>query len=246
MEKEAISGDAEMVGLPQSWQRMDAGADLIQEDRRAECTAAPSAILRPDGLPRNSEHNRPDATATDFRGTPITAGNRSQDGNKAATGRSREGNAAVDRSREGTRQQSSGRMQDSNRLRGGRSIFVLREGREMAEGSQTEEDCRNGGAAAETAADWNDEELWMSALEEAGIDWGGSLQEFSESAMMGERARALWEEGAEGLRCSLREMMADSEVRPREAVMRTATVFRDAFEAVNVKARQHRFAAFAK
>ena len=73
MEKETIYSDAEMVGLPQSWQRMDAGADLIQEDRRAECTAAPSAILRPDGLPRNSEHNRPDATATDFRGTPITA-----------------------------------------------------------------------------------------------------------------------------------------------------------------------------
>ena len=115
----------------------------------------------------------------------------------------------------------------------------------MTEGSQTGEDYRNGGAAAETAADWNDEELWMSALEEAGIDWGGSLQEFSESAMMGERARALWEEGAEGLRCSLREMMADSEVRPREAVMRTAAAFRDAFEAVNLKAQQHRFAAFA-
>ena len=63
--------------------------------------------------------------------------------------------------------------------------------------------------------------------------------------MMGERARALWEEGAEGLRCSLREMMADSEVRPREAVMRTAAAFRDAFEAVNLKAQQHRFAAFA-
>ena len=65
----------------------------------------------------------------------------------------------------------------------------------------------------------------MSALEEAGIDWDGSLQEFSESALMGERARALWEEGAEGLRCSLREMMADSEVRPREAVMRSSSSF---------------------
>ena len=152
-EKDAICSDAEMVGLPQSWQRMDAGVDLIQEDRRAECTAAPSAILRPSGLPfRNSEHNRPDATATDFRGTPIAAGNRSQDGNKAATCRSREGNAAVDHSREGTRQQSSDRMRDSNRLRGGRSIFVLREGKEMTEGSQTEEDCTNGVAAEETAA----------------------------------------------------------------------------------------------
>ena len=48
--------------------------------------------------------------------------------------------------------------------------------------------------------------------------------------MTGERAKALWEERAEGLRCSLREMMADSEVRPREAVMRTAATFRDAFE----------------
>ena len=165
-----------------------------------------------------------------------------QNDRKAAVGCSREGNTvAADRL-------CGGNKVAAGRLRGGKSIFVLREGREMAEGSQrdgSEEDCRDGGAAAEAAADWNDEELWMSALEEAGIDWNGSLQEFSESAVMGERARALWEEGAEGLRCSLREMMAGSEVRPREAVMRTAAAFRDAFEAVNLKAQQHRFAAFA-
>ena len=240
MEKEAISGDAEMVGLPQSWQRMDAGADLIQEDRRAECTAAPSAILRPDGLPRNSEHNRPDATATDFRGTPITAGNRSQDGNKAATGRSREGNAAVDRSREGTRQQSSGR------LRGGRSIFVLREGREMAEGSQTEEDCRNGGAAAEAAAsgeiDWNAEEVWLSALAEAGISWSGTMQEFIQSDSMAEGARAEWENGTKELGSRIIDLMGGSDVR--NPAVRLASAFRDSYDTVSWNARAVRFAAF--
>ena len=239
-EKDAICSDAEMVGLPQSWQRMDAGADLIQEDRRAECTAAPSAILRPDGLPRNSEHNRPDATATDFRGTPITAGNRSQDGNKAATGRSREGNAAVDRSREGTRQQSSGR------LRGGRNICVLRESREVAEGSESEEDCRNGGAAEETAAigqiDWEDEELWLGALAEAGINWSGTMREFCESEVMGESARGQWEDGMVRLRSRMLDIMADSETR--DPVVRIAAAFRDAFEAVNWEAREQRFAAF--
>jgi len=240
-EKDAICSDAEMVGLPQSWQRMDAGADLIQEDRRAECTAAPSAILRPDGLPRNSEHNRPDATATDFRGTPITAGNRSQDGNKAAeTGRSREGNAAVDRSREGTRQQSSGR------LRGGRNICVLRESREVAEGSESEEDCRNGGAAEETAAigqiDWEDEELWLGALAEAGINWSGTMREFCESEVMGESARGQWEDGMVRLRSRMLDIMADSVTR--DPVVRIAAAFRDAFEAVNWEAREQRFAAF--
>ena len=39
--------------------------------------------------------------------------------------------------------------------------------------------------------------------------------------------------------------MTDIEASPREAVMRTAAAFRDAFEAVNLKAQQHRFAAFA-
>ena len=240
MEKEAISGDAEMAGLPQSWQRIDAGADLIQEDRRAECTAAPSAILRPDGLPRNSEHNRPDATATDFRGTPITAGNRSQDGNKAATGRSREGNAAVDRSREGTRQQSSGR------LRGGRSIFVLREGREMAEGSQTEEDCRNGGAAAEAAAsgeiDWNAEEVWLSALAEAGISWSGTMGEFCDSEVMSEGTRTEWENGTRELRSRIGSLMEDSGVR--NPAVRLASAFRDVYDTISWNARAVRFAAF--
>jgi hypothetical protein len=246
MEKEAISSDAEMVGLPQSGggrrQRMAAGGDtdLSQEDRRK--TAASSAVLRPDELLTALENNRPDASASSQGTSRKTAGNRLQNDRKAAVGCSREGNTvAADRL-------CGGNKVAAGRLRGGKSIFVLREGREMAEGSQrdgSEEDCRDGGAAAEAAADWNDEELWMSALEEAGIDWNGSLQEFSESAVMGERARALWEEGAEGLRCSLREMMAGSEVRPREAVMRTAAAFRGAFEAVNLKAQQHRFAAFA-
>ena len=233
MEKEAISSDAEMVGLPQSGggrrQRMAAGGDtdLSQEDRRK--TAASSAVLRPDELLTALENNRPDASASSQGTSRKTAGSRLQNDTKAAVGCSREGNTvAADRL-------CGGNKVAAGRLRGGKSIFVLREGREMAEGSQrdgSEEDCGDGGAAAEAAADWNDEELWMSALEEAGIDWNGSLQEFSESAVMGERARALWEEGAEGLRCSLREMMAGSEVRPREAVMRTAAAFRDAFGAV--------------
>ena len=48
----------------------------------------------------------------------------------------------------------------------------------MSEGSQTEEDCTNRGAAEETTAsdeiDWNDEGLWLSAMAEAGISWSGT------------------------------------------------------------------------
>ena len=142
----------------------------------------------------------------------VTAGKPHREDKVEAYRLRREGKAALGRSREGSTTASQ-RQQKENRLRGGRSIFAVQchRGRERAERSKSrdlEEDCRNSGAAAQAAADWNDEELWMSALEEAGIDWNGSLQEFSESAMMGERARALWEEGAEG---------------------RTAAAFRDAF-----------------
>ena len=80
MEKEAISSDAEMVGLPQSGggrrQRMAAGGDtdLSQEDRRK--TAASSAVLRPDEFLTAIENNRPDASAARSQGTSRkTAGN---------------------------------------------------------------------------------------------------------------------------------------------------------------------------
>jgi hypothetical protein len=159
MEKETIYSDAEMVGLPQSGggrrQRMAAGGDtdLSQEDRNTECSAASSVISRPDERLRALENNRPDASAASSQGTSRrTAGNRSQDGNKAALGRSREGNTvATDR--------LCGGKVAADRLRGGKSIFAVRRGREMAEGSEPDgsgEDCRNGGAAAETAADWSD------------------------------------------------------------------------------------------
>ena len=76
---------------------------------------------------------------------------------------------------------------------------MLRESREMTEGSESEEDCRNGGAAEETAAigqiGWEDEELWLGALAEAGISWSGTMREFCESEMMGESARGQWELG---------------------------------------------------
>ena len=144
---------------------------------------------------------------------------------------------ALDRSREGNKVAA-------DRLRGGKSIFAVRMGREMAEGSEpdgSEEDCRNGGAVEETAADWNDEGLWLSALTEAGISWSGTLREFCASEVMGESARGQWEEGTEGLRCRMREMMNDCEVK--DPVVRAAA-FRDAFETVNWKAREHRFALF--
>ena len=171
------------------------------------------------------------------------ASNISQDDNKAAeTGHSREGNAAVNRSKEGT----ITRQQRAGRLRGKRNICVLRESREMAEGSEPEEDCRNGGAAEETAAigqiDWEDEELWLGALAEAGINWSGTMREFCESEVMGESARGQWEDGMVRLRSRMLDIMADSETR--DPVVRIAAAFRDAFEAVNWEAREQRFAAF--
>ena len=184
----------------------------------------------------------PDASAASFQGTSRrTAGSRSQDGNKAALGRSREGDTvAADKLR-------GGNTMAADRLRGGKSIFAVRRGREMAEGSEpdgSEEDCRNGGAAEEAAADWNNEGLWLNAyaLAEAGISWSGTLDEFCESEVMGESARGQWEEGIEGLRCRMRGMMDDCEVK--DPMVRAAAAFRDAFETVNWKAREHRFAAF--
>ena len=44
----------------------------------------------------------------------------------------------------------------ADRLRGGKSIFAVRKGREMTKGSESEGskgECRNGGAAAETAVE---------------------------------------------------------------------------------------------
>jgi hypothetical protein len=124
MEKETIYSDAEMVGLPQSGggrrQRMAAGGDtdLSQEDRSTECSAASSVISRPDERLRALENNRPDASAASSQGTSRrTAGNRSQDGNKAALGRSREGNTvAADRL-------CGGNKVAADRLRSGRSVF---------------------------------------------------------------------------------------------------------------------------
>ena len=202
MEKETIYSDAEMVGLPQSGggrrQRMAAGGDtdLSQEDRRK--TAASSAVLRPDELLTALENNRPDASASSQGISRKTAGNRLQNDRKAAVGCSREGNTvAADRL-------CGGNKVAAGRLRGGKSIFVLREGREMAEGSQTEEDCTNGGAAEETAAsgeiDWNDEGLWLSALAEAGISWSGTMGEFCQSESMAEGVRAEGENGTKELR----------------------------------------------
>jgi hypothetical protein len=247
MEKEAISSDAEMVGLPQSGggrrQRMAAGGgdtDLSQEDRSTVCSAASPAIHRPDGLPRDSEQLRPGAEDTPVAG----ASNRSQDDNKAAAGCSREGNkVAAGRLHGGPNRVAA------DRLRGGKSIFAVRRGREMAEGSEpdgSEEDCRNGGAAEETAAigeiDWEDEELWLGALAEAGISWSGTMREFCESETMSESARGQWEDGMDRLRSRMLDTMADSEVR--DPVVRIAGAFREAFETVNWKAREHRFAAF--
>ena len=104
----------------------------------------------------------------------------------------------------------------------------------------------NGGAAEGTAAigeiDWNDEGLWLNALAEAGISWSGSMGEFCESEVMGESARGQWEDGMDRLRSRMLDIMSDNEIR--DPVIRIAAAFRDAFETVNWKAREHRFAAF--
>ena len=88
-----------------------------------------------------------------------------QDDNKTAAGCSREGNKVAANRLHG------GNKVVACRLRGGESIFAVR--MEMSGGSGPEGYCRNGGAAAEAAAvdeiDWNEEELWLSAPEEAGI-----------------------------------------------------------------------------
>jgi hypothetical protein len=247
MEKETIYGDAEMVGLPQSSggrrQRMAAGGDtdLSQEDRRK--TAASSAVLRPDELLTALENNRPNASASSQGTSRKSAGNRLQNDRKAAVGCSREGNTVA------ANRLCGGNKVAAGRLRGGKSIFAVRRGREMAEGSEpdgSEEDCRNGGAAEETAAigeiDWEDEELWLGALAEAGISWSGTMREFCESETMSESARGQWEDGMDRLRSRMLDTMADSEVR--DPVVRIAGAFREAFETVNWKAREHRFAAF--
>ena len=244
MEKETIYSDAEMVGLPQSGggrrQRMAAGGDtdLSQEDRRK--TAASSAVLRPDELLTALENNRPDASASSQGTSRKTAGNRLQNDRKAAVGCSREGNTvAADRL-------CGGNKVAAGRLRGGKSIFVLREGREMAEGSQTEEDCTNGGAAEETAAsgeiDWNDEGLWLSALAEAGISWSGTMGEFCDSEVMSEGTRTEWENGTRELRSRIGSLMEDSGVR--NPAVRLASAFRDVYDTISWNARAVRFAAF--
>ena len=141
MEKETSSGDDEMVGLPQSGggrrQGMVAGGK-DQEDRSTGCSAASSAMLRPDELSRDLEKTRPDASAADYQGTPKrTACNILQDDKRAAVGRSREGN----------KQQNSGKMQRSDKLRReGKVTGSRREGKAAVGRS------RNGGAAAETTA----------------------------------------------------------------------------------------------
>ena len=105
---------------------------------------------------------------------------------------------------------------------------------------QPEGDCKNGGAAVEAAAEYinegccDDESMWLSALAEAGINWGGTLEEFRQSEVMSENARAQRVDGIDELRCGMRGMMADYEIK--EPVIRIAAAFRDAFEAVNWKA----------
>ena len=214
--------------------------DLSQEDRSTVCSAASPAIHRPDGLPRDSEQLRPGAEDTPVAG----ASNRSQDDNKAAAGCSRGGNkVAAGRLHGGPNRVAA------DRLRGGKSIFAVRRGREMAEGSEpdgSEEDCRNGGAAEETAAngeiDWEDEELWLGALAEAGISWSGTMQEFIQSDSMAEGARAEWENGTKELGSRIIDLMGGSDVR--NPAVRLASAFRDSYDTVSWNARAVRFAAF--
>lgn len=163
-----------------------------------------------------------------------------QDDNKAAAGCSREGNkVAADRL-------YGGNKVAADRLRGGKSIFVLRESREMAEGSESEEDCRNGGAAAEAAAggeiDWHGEEVWLSALAEAGISWSGTMGEFCDSEVMVEGTRTEWENGTKELRSRIGSLMEDSGVR--NPAVRLASAFRDVYDTISWNARADRFAAF--
>jgi hypothetical protein len=285
MEKETSSGDDEMVGLPQSGggrrQGMVAGGK-DQEDRSTGCSAASSAMLRPDELSRDLEKTRPDASAADFQGTPRrTAGNRLQDDKRAAVGRSREGNkqqnsgkmqrsdklrregkvtgsrregkAAVGRSRNGgaaaeTTAAKEEKQQKRDRLRK-RNVLAVRRSREAAGSSDSEnsgDDCRNGGAAEETAAieeiDWEDEELWLGALAEAGISWNGTMQEFIQSESMAEGARAEWENGTKELRSRIIDLMGGSDVR--NPAVRLASAFRDSYDTVSWNARAVRFAAF--
>jgi hypothetical protein len=116
----------------------------------------------------------------------------------------------------------------------------------MAEGSQTEEDCTNGGAAEETTAsgeiDWNDEGLWLSAMAEAGISWSGTMGEFCRSGSVVEGVRAEWENGTKELRSRITDLMGDSDVR--NPTVRLELAFRDVYDTVSWNARAVRFAAF--
>ena len=118
---------------------------------------------------------------------------------QAATGCSREGNTvATDR--------LCGGKVAADRLRGGKSIFAVRRGREMAEGSEPDglgEDCRNGGAAAETAADWNDEVglVGMGGGQQYSGCGGGSVQWL----VVGGSAQWLWLEAVVTSGCGWRQ-----------------------------------------
>ena len=109
MEKETSSGDDAMVRLPQfgGGRRQGMVAEgKDQEDRSTGCSTASSAMLRPDELSGDLDQTRPDALAADFQGSPRkTAGNRLQSDKRTAVGRSREGN----------KQQNSGKMQRLDR-----------------------------------------------------------------------------------------------------------------------------------
>ena len=215
--EETNSGGTEMVGLPFRGQRQH---NKMVADRP-----------RREGKVTGGRQHREDKVAADRLRTE----------GKAASGRSREGSTTA-----------SQRQQKKNRLRGGRSIFAVHRGREMAgdrkseDSEDSESGSRNGGAAEETAAidviDWNDEELWLSALAEAGISWSGSVEEFCESDIGG--ARIEWEKGVDGLRSRIRDMVADMEIR--EPVVRTAAAFRDAFEQMSWRGKESRFAAFVQ
>ena len=245
MEKEAISSDAEMVGLPQSGggrrQRMAAGGgdtDLSQEDRRAEYSAASSAILRPDEPLADLENNRPGASAASSQGTSTAAGNRLQDDNKAAAGCSREGNkVAADRL-------YGGNKVAADRLRGGKSIFAVR--REMSGGSGPEGYCRNGGAAAEAAAEnegcWDEERMWLSVLKLAGIEWEGSLAEFAQCEGRMEEMAKHWDEGVQSLRSRL-EVTQGLEGHQDAVPLRSAAL-RQEFERMCLNGNEARFASF--
>ena len=131
-----------------------------------------------------------------------------------------------------------------------RNVLAVRRGRETAGSNDSEnsgDDCRNGGAAAEaaaeeTAAGW-DEDVWRCVLEGAGIQCEGSLEEFVLSEGRTDEMIGHWEKGVESLRSRL--LVAQGLGGHQSiAVARGSAALRQEYEEMCWNGRHARFASF--